>query len=262
MVYTACVFLTHTPMSGHSKWHNIQARKSVTDAKKGQSYSKHAKLVEVAARSGGDIGINVSLRAAVERAKADGVPNANIERAIKKGTGELKDDTIISDALYEARGPANTVMLIDVLTDNKNRSLQSVKLILMKNGGELGAAGTVAWMFDKVGLIEISLAGGKSADEIELAAIDAGASDVNVEEGMVEVKTDPSDLHAVKVALEKAGHTISKSEITYLPKNTVEVSDVEKARQLLKLIELLEEDDDVTNVYGNYEIADSIAEEV
>ncbi len=249
-------------MSGHSKWHNIQARKSVTDAKKGKSYSKHAKLIEVAARSGGDMVTNTTLRAAVERAKADGVPNANIERSIKKGTGELKDDTVIVDALYEARGPANTVMLIDVLTDNKNRSLQSVKLILMKNGGELGAAGTAAWMFDKVGLIEVDLAGGKSADEVELAAIDAGASDVNVREGTVEVKTDPSDLHAVKVALEKSGYSVSKSEITYIPKNTVALDDADKARSVLKLIELLDEDDDVTNVFSNFEIADSIADQV
>ncbi len=248
-------------MSGHSKWHNIQARKSVTDAKKGKSYSKHGKLIEVAARSGGDMAINPTLRSAVERAKADGVPNANVERAIKKGTGELKDDTVIVDALYEARGPANTVMLVDVLTDNKNRSLQSVKLILMKNGGEIGAAGTVAWMFDRVGLLEID-ASGKSVDDIELAAIDAGASDVSVHENIVEAKTDPSDLHAVKVALEKAGYTISKSEITYLPKNTVMIEDAEKARSVLKLIELLEDDDDVTNVYSNFEIADSIAEEV
>lgn len=248
-------------MSGHSKWHNIQARKSVTDAKKGKSYSKHGKLIEVAARSGGDMVINPTLRSAVERAKADGVPNANVERAIKKGTGELKDDTVITDALYEARGPANTVMLVDVLTDNKNRSLQSVKLILMKHGGELGAAGTVAWMFDRVGLLGID-ASGKSVDDIELSAIDAGASDVNVGEGMVEVKTDPSDLHAVKVALEKAGYSVTKSEITYLPKNTIAIEDAEKARQILKLIELLEEDDDVTNVYSNFEIADSIADEV
>ncbi len=248
-------------MSGHSKWHNIQARKSVTDAKKGKSYSKHAKLIEVAARSGGDMVTNTFLRSAVERAKADGVPNANIERAVKKGTGELKDDTVIVDALYEVRGPANTVMLVDVLTDNKNRSLQSVKLILMKNGGALGESGTVTWLFDKVGLIEID-ATGKSVDDIELAAIDAGASDVSVEGNMVEVKTAPSDLHTVKVSLEKAGYALAKSEITYLPKNMTTVSDVDKARQVLKLIELLEEDDDVTTVYTNFEVADEIAEEV
>ncbi len=257
-------------MSGHSKWHNIQARKSVTDAKKGKSYSKHAKLIEVAARSGGDMVTNTTLRSAVERAKADGVPNANIERSIKKGTGELKDDIIIVDALYEARGPANTVMLIDVLTDNKNRSLQSVKLVLMKHGGEMSAPGTAAWMFDKVGVIEIEIGSGNGgapadaavADEIELAAIDAGASDVSVEDGAVEVKTDPSQLHAVKVGLEKAGYTVTKSEITYVPKTTIAIDDAEKARAVLKLIELLEEDDDVTGVHGNFEIADSIAEEL
>lgn len=247
-------------MSGHSKWHNIQARKSVTDAKKGKSYSKHAKLIEVAARSGGDIVTNATLRSAVERAKADGVPNANIERSIKKGTGELKDDTVITEGLYEAFGPAGTVLLAEVLTDNKNRSLQSIKLILQKNGGAIGEAGTVAWMFDKVGLIEVALGGGKSADDIELAAIDAGASDVSVEDGYVEVKTDPSDLHAVKKSLETAGCTIKKSEITYVPKNTLQVADVEKAKQVLKLIDLLEEDDDVTNVFSNFEVADEIAD--
>lgn len=249
-------------MSGHSKWHNIQARKSVTDAKKGKSYSKHAKLIEVAARSGGDIVTNATLRSAVERAKADGVPNANIERSIKKGTGELKDDTVIVDALYEARGPANTVMLIDVLTDNKNRSLQSVKLILQKNGGALGESGTVAWLFDKVGLMEVVLPAGTSAEDVELAAIDAGASDVSVEESMVEVRTEPSDLHAVKKKLEDAGYTIPKSEITYIPKNKVMIDDVEKAKQTLRLIDLLEEDDDVTAVHSNFEIADEIAEQV
>jgi len=247
-------------MSGHSKWHNIQARKSVTDAKKGKSYSKHAKLIEVAARSGGDIVTNATLRSAVERAKADGVPNANIERSIKKGTGELKDDTVITEGLYEAFGPAGTVLLAEVLTDNKNRSLQSIKLILQKNGGAIGEAGTVAWMFDKVGLIEVALGSGKNADDIELAAIDAGASDVSVEDGYVEVKTDPSDLHAVKKSLETAGCTIKKSEITYVPKNTLQVADVEKAKQVLKLIDLLEEDDDVTNVFSNFEVADEIAD--
>lgn len=249
-------------MSGHSKWHNIQARKSVTDAKKGKSYSKHAKLIEVAARGGGDMNANAVLRSAVDRAKADGVPSANIERAIKKGTGELKDDTIISDALYEARGPAGTVLLADVLTDNKNRSLQSVKLILQKNGGSIGEAGTVAWMFDRVGLIDVPLDAGKSAEDIELLAIDAGASDVSAEDGYVEVRTEPSGLHAVKKSLEAAGCKIKKSEITFVPKNTVRIDDIEKARQILKLIELLEEDDDVTNVYSNFEIADEIAEEV
>lgn len=247
-------------MSGHSKWHNIQARKSVTDAKKGQSYSKHAKLIEVAARSGGDMVTNSTLRSAVERAKADGVPNANIERSIKKGTGELKDDTVITEGLYEAFGPAGTVLLAEVLTDNKNRSLQSIKLILQKNGGAIGEAGTVAWMFDKVGLIEVALGGNKTADDIELAAIDAGASDVSVEDGYVEVRTDPSDLHAVKKGLEAAGCTIKKSEITYIPKNTLQVADVEKAKQVLKLIDLLEEDDDVTNVFSNFEVADEIAD--
>lgn len=250
-------------MSGHSKWHNIQARKSVTDAKKGKSYSKHAKLIEVAARSGGDLNANAVLRSAVDRAKADGVPSANIERAIKKGTGELKDDTIISDALYEARGPAGTVLLADVLTDNKNRSLQSVKLILQKNGGSLGEAGTVAWMFDRVGLIDVAVDDGKkSMEEIELLAIDSGASDVSTEDGYVEVRTEPSALHSVKKSLEAAGCNIRKSEITFVPKNTVRIDDIEKARQILKLIELLEEDDDVTNVYSNFEIADEIAEQV
>lgn len=241
-------------MSGHSKWHNIQAKKSVTDAKKGKSYSKHAKLIEVAARSGGDMVTNPTLRAAVERAKMDGVPNANIERAVKKGTGELKDDLVIVDALYEVRGPASTVMLVDVLTDNKNRSLQSVKLILQKNGGMMSEAGSVAWMFDKVGLLAVTIGGGKTADDIELAAIDAGASDVNVEDEYVEVRTEPSDLHAVKHRLEAAGYTISKSEITYIPKNTVEISDTERAHQIIKLVDLLEEDDDVTEVYGNFDI--------
>lgn len=249
-------------MSGHSKWHNIQARKSVTDAKKGKSYSKHAKLIEVAARGGGDMNANAVLRSAVDRAKADGVPSANIERAIKKGTGELKDDTIISDALYEARGPAGTVLLADVLTDNKNRSLQSVKLILQKNGGSIGEAGTVAWMFDRVGLIDVAIDSGKSAEDIELSAIDAGASDVSVEDGYVEVRTEPASLHSVKKSLEAAGCKIRKSEITFVPKNTVRIDDAEKARQILRLIELLEEDDDVTNVYSNFEIADEIAEEV
>lgn len=241
-------------MSGHSKWHNIQAKKSVTDAKKGKSYSKHAKLIEVAARSGGDMVTNPTLRAAVERAKMDGVPNANIERAVKKGTGELKDDLVIVDALYEVRGPASTVMLVDVLTDNKNRSLQSVKLILQKNGGMMSEAGSVAWMFDKVGLLAVTIGGGKTADDIELAAIDAGASDVNVEDEYVEVRTEPSDLHAVKMKLEQAGCTISKSEITYIPKNTVEISDAEASAKILKLVDLLEEDDDVTEVYGNFDI--------
>lgn len=257
-------------MSGHSKWHNIQARKSVTDAHKGKLYSKHGKLIEVAARSGGDPGTNATLRSAIERAKFDGVPNANIDRAVKKGTGELKDGSEIVEVMYEGFGPGGTAMYVQVLTDNKNRSYQSVKNILSKHGGAIGEAGVVGWMFDKRGMIEVDVGGGAkgvggvnsgvSLDDLELMAIDAGASDVQREEGALTVYTDPSSLHEVKKKLESQDVAVKKSEITFVPKNLVSIGDVDMAKKIFTLLEIFDEDDDVTQVFSNYDIPDEIME--
>lgn len=246
-------------MSGHSKWHNIQARKSVTDAHKGKLYSKHAKLIEVSARSGGDPGTNAILRSAIERAKLDGVPNANIDRAIKKGTGELKDGAEIVEVMYEGFGPGGTAMYIQVLTDNKNRSYQSVKNILSKHGGAIGEAGVVGWMFEKRGMIEVDPKG-RPLDDLELTAIDAGASDVQREDDTLIVYTEPSSLHEVKKKFESQGVTVKKSEITFVPKNLVAIGDVETAKKIFTLLEVFDEDDDVTQVFSNYDIADAITE--
>lgn len=255
-------------MSGHSKWHNIQAKKSVSDSKKGKLYSKHAKLIEVAARHGGDDPTtNVTLRTAIEKAKLDNVPNANIERAVKKGSGDLKDGTEITEGMYEGFAPGGVALYIQVLTDNKNRSLQSIKLLLSKHGGSLGASGVVGWMFERVGVLKVSGAG-KSPDDIELAAIDAGASDIEHDDSAgdngagVTVYTEPQQLHEVKTKLAAAGFTVTSSELTYRAKNTAPVSDLDIARRILSLIDLLEEDDDVTAVYNNAQIDDAIVEQL
>lgn len=263
-------------MSGHSKWHNIQAKKSVSDSKKGKLYSKHAKLIEVAARHGGDDPTtNVTLRGAIEKAKLDNVPNANIERAVKKGSGDLKDGIEITEGMYEGFAPGGVALYIQVLTDNKNRSLQSIKLLLSKHGGSLGASGSIGWMFERVGVLKVSGAG-KSPDDIELAAIDAGARDVEHDDdadadagggagggsATVTVYTEPQQLHEVKTKLASAGFTVTSSELTYRAKNTAPVSDLDTARRILSLIDLLEEDDDVTAVYNNAQIDDAIVEQL
>ncbi len=247
-------------MSGHSKWHSIKHKKGAADAKRGKVFTKHAKLIAIAAGSGGDPEMNPSLRSAIINAKVDNVPNANIEKAVKKGCGDDKDAAVLVEAMYEAYGPEGTAILIEVITDNKNRAVTSVKTIVTKNGGRMGEAGSVSWMFERKGLI-IAKAPGTDIEESELAAIDAGADDVSILEGLtLEILTKDTDLMKVRENLEKSGFVVEKAEISFIPKNTVKIVDFEKAKKILNFMDAIDEDEDVSNVYSNFDIAEEIME--
>ncbi|MCD6109539.1 YebC/PmpR family DNA-binding transcriptional regulator [bacterium] len=245
-------------MSGHSKWHSIKHKKGLADAKRGKIFTIHSKLITIATREGGgDPETNSSLRTAIDNAKTANVPNTNIERAIKRGTGELKDQAEITENMYEGYGPAGIAVYIQTLTDNKNRTVASVKSILTKNGGNMGTAGSVAYLFHKKGLISL-VAEPDKHEEIELSAIDAGAEDIKIDENNVEIYTDPKNLHEVKRKLEEADIAVESAEITFIPENEIKIDDETKARKVLKFMDALEEDDDVTNVYSNFDIPEEI----
>ena len=249
-------------MSGHSKWHSIKHKKGALDAKRGKVFTKHAKLITIAARDGGaDPEMNPGLRSAITNAKGDNVPNANIEKAIAKGAGGDKDGAQLAELMYEGFGPAGTAMYVQVITDNKNRSAANVRIIMQKNGGQMGGAGSVGHMFEKKGVI-LAKAGSMDADEAELAAIDAGAEDISVEEGEFEIITAPSDLMKVNDGLKAAGFEVEKAEFDFIGKNPVKIDSLDDAKKVLKLVEALEDDEDVSNVYSNFDIPMEILEQV
>jgi len=253
-------------MSGHSKWSSIKHKKAAEDNKRGKIFTKHAKLVAVAARRGGDPNMNPTLRAAIDNARAENMPLDNIERAIKKGTGEGKDAAQIEEVMYEGYGPGGVAIYIEALTDNRNRTIANLKHIVSKNGGNLGAAGSVGYMFQRRGLVEIPLvessSGNKSEDEIELAAIDAGADDVVKQEGLIEVFTNPHEVMQVKKKLESAGLKVGAARLTYVAQTEVAISDPGTAKKLIDLIEAIEEDEDVTVVYSNDTIPGDVMDKI
>lgn len=250
-------------MSGHSKWHSIKHKKAATDAKKGKIFTKHAKLVAIAARGGGDPDKNPSLRLAIDNARAENMPRENIERAIKKGTGETKGAAVMEEIFYEGFGPGGAALYIETLTDNRNRTLTNVKHIFTKHGGNFGSAGTVGYLFKKKGVINVKISeSGKKEEDIELAAIDAGADDVVSDGELVTIYTEPTAVMKVRAALEGAGVKVETASQTYLPQTNVKIEDVETARQLLKLVDLIEEDEDVSEVHGNFDIAEEILEKL
>lgn len=248
-------------MSGHSKWHSIKHKKGALDAKRGKIFTKHAKLISIAARNGGDPKMNPTLRTAIVNAKADGVPNSNIEKAIKHGSGEDKNGVSYEEIMYEGYGPDGTAMLIEVITDNKNRAITNVKTIITKNGGRMGDPGSVSFLFKRKGLI-IAKCEDKNPEEAELMAIDAGAEDLTIQDGEFEIVTNDTHLMRVRDNLEKAGFVIEKAEIVYLPKNIVRIDTPEKAKKVLNLMDVLEDDDDVLNVHSNFDIPEEIMKAV
>lgn len=247
-------------MAGHSKWSNIKHRKGAQDKKRAKLFTKLGKELTIAAKEGGkDIDFNPRLRLALEKAKAGNMPKDNIERAIKKGTGELEGADFV-EMRYEGYGPAGTAFIVDVVTDNKNRSASSVRSTFSKKGGNLGTDGAVAWMFNKNGLIEIA-AEGVDEEELMMTALEAGAEDVKAEDDMFEVLTDPANFQEVLSALTEAGYKYEEAEITMIPENKVEITDVDTAKKVLALYETLEDIEDVNDVYSNFEISDEIMEE-
>lgn len=245
-------------MSGHSKWSTIKHKKAATDAKKGKEFTRASNLISLAAKNGGDPAMNPALALAIDKAKAVNMPRANIERAIKKGTGEL-GGAMIEETVYEGYGPGGIAILIETASDNKNRTVSEVRATLTKHGGNMASSGAVAYNFDHRGQIDLSLGDqSMTEDEIEEVIIDSGASDFEMEEGQVIVYTDSKDLIAVKKSLESTGVVVGSAELTYVATNEVAVSEKEKAEKLIKLVETLEDLDDVVNVYNNADIAEDV----
>jgi YebC/PmpR family DNA-binding regulatory protein len=245
-------------MSGHSKWHSIRHKKGAVDAKRGKIFTKLIKEITVAARlGGGDPDGNPRLRTAVAAAKAENMPKENIERAVKKGTGEL-EGVSYEESSYEGYGPGGVALLVDCLTDNRNRAVAEVKHLFERHGGRLGEPGCVAWIFDNKGLIAFDK---NKVDEEQLLelALEAGAEDVKEEETQFEVITNPAEFEAVKTAIDDAGLPYTLAEITKIPKNTVKL-DGKHAEQMLKLMQGIEDNEDVNHVYANFDISDDVLE--
>src|ERR1043165_3634272 len=245
-------------MSGHSKWSTIKHKKAAKDAKRGKIFTKLIKEITVAARiGGGDINANPRLRTAVLTARANSMPGENIDRAIKKGTGEL-EGVNYEEIQYEGYGPGGAAILAQVLTDNKNRTVSEIRRLFTKHGGNLGETGCVAWMFDKMGLITVEKASVEEERLMDLV-LEAGAEDVRDEGEIFEVVTRPEDFEKVKDKLDKEKIPIASAQITMVPKNTVDI-DERHAEQILKLTEELEDHDDVKSVSANFNIPDELME--
>jgi YebC/PmpR family DNA-binding regulatory protein len=243
-------------MSGHSKWANIKHKKARGDAAKGNIFSKMAKEIIVAARhGGGNPDGNFRLAAAIAEARKNNVPWDNIQRAIKRGTGEL-DGTILEELTYEGYGPAGVAVLVDCMTDNRNRTAGDVRYIFSKNGGNLGESGSVAWQFKKRGYITVERESGINEDDLMMLVLDAGAEDMESgDDTMFEIYTNPDDLYVVRQFLEGKQVKVSSSEITMVPSVTVQVAGKE-ADLILKMMESLEEHEDVQKVYANFDMSD------
>ena len=247
-------------MAGHSKWAQIKRKKGVTDAKRGQLFTKLGRELAVAARQGGpNPDENPNLRLAIERARQNNMPKDNIQRAIERATSAA-DAAQLEEIRYEAYGPGGAALLIDSLTDNRNRTVSEVRAALTRAGVSMAESGAVAWIFEQKGVIGVDLEAGVDADEVALAAIDGGAEDVAVEPDLVEVITAPGDLEQARSSVEQAGVAVASAEVIMRPTNTVEVGG-DKARALMRLIDSLEELDDVQRVFTNADFPDAVLAE-
>lgn len=248
-------------MSGHSKWSTIKRKKEKTDAERGKLFTKVIKELTIAARiGGGDPDANPRLRAAILAAKAVNMPASNIEKAIKKGTGELPGVTY-EETTYEGYGPGGVAVFLEITTDNKNRTVAEIRYLFTRYGGNLGETGSVSWMFEKKGIIYVEKSKVKSEDQLLTVVLEAGAVDMTSDAGNYEITTPPHDLEEVKQALEKNQIPYSQAEITLLPKSQVKLEGKD-AEQMLKLMDALEDHDDVQKVYANFDIAEEIMEKM
>jgi YebC/PmpR family DNA-binding regulatory protein len=243
-------------MSGHSKWAQIKRQKGVADSRRGQLFTKLGREVTVAARQGGpDAAANFRLRLAIQKARDSNMPADTIERAIKRATGGA-DAAALSEVNYEGYGPGGAAILVEALTDNRNRTVADVRATFSSAGGSLGETGCVAWLFESRGVVTVPVRD-QAGDDLALLAIDAGAEDVKVEDDAVEVHTQPADLENVRRSLEEAGVSVASAEISMVPKNTVSLGEKE-AMQTLRLLDRLEELDDIQRVYSNADFPDSV----
>src|SRR5690625_462683 len=242
-------------MAGHSKWSNIKRHKAAQDQKKGKIFARHSKNIYTAAKEGGgDPDMNPNLRLAIEKARADNMPNDNIQRAIQKATGTL-EGARYEEVTYEGYGPGGIAVIVEVVTDNRNRTAGEVRHAFSKNGGNLGETGSVSFLFDRKGYFAILNNDEIDEDEITLVAIEAGADDIEITEEVIEIFSQPTDFHKVNKALNEAGYNIEEAELTYLPHNYVQL-DQEKEEKMLALIDMLEDDEDVQGVHHNLEISE------
>lgn len=247
-------------MSGHSKWSTIKHKKAATDAKRGKAFTKLIKEITVSARDGGgDQAANPRLRTAIANAKSVNMPNDNMERAIKKGTGELPGVTY-DEVSYEGYGMGGVAVMVDVMTDNKNRTVAEIRSIFTKSGGSVGENGCVSWMFDKKGLVTVS-ADAVEEDKMMEIVLDAGAEDLTMSGGIYEIKTPIDKLEPVRDAIAAKNLKIEAAEITMIPQSTVKLGE-EDAKKMLRLMDALDDQDDVQKVYANFDIPDEIMEKL
>jgi YebC/PmpR family DNA-binding regulatory protein len=249
-------------MSGHSKWSSIKHKKGAADAKRGQLFSKLSRAIIVAAKEGGpDPGANLALQNAVEKARSYSMPKDNIERAIAKGSGADAEAASFETVVYEGYGPEGVAVLVEALTDNRNRTASEVRHAFTKYGGNLGTTGAVAWQFERRGVILVG-AEGTDEDDLVLLAADAGADDVALDGSTFVVTSPPETMSSVRVALEVAGVAVDSVQLAMVPKTTVAVSDESTARRIVKLVEGLEDTEDVQEVYANFDIPEAVLEAV
>jgi len=247
-------------VSGHSKWSSIKHKKGAADAKRGQLFSKLSRAIIVAAREGGpDPEGNAALATAIQKARDNSMPKDNIERAIARGSGASGDGQAYEQVTYEGYGPNGVAVLVEALTDNRNRTSSEVRHVFAKNDGNLGTSGSVAWLFERRGVVLVD-ADTADEDEVMLAAADGGADDVGREESSLEITSAPEALASVRSALEEAGIAVESAELTMLPKTTVAIDDESAAKKLLRLVDALEELDDVQDVYANFDIPERVLE--
>jgi YebC/PmpR family DNA-binding regulatory protein len=249
-------------MSGHSKWATTKHKKAVIDARRGKLFAKLVKSVEVAAKTGGgDPSGNPTLADAIAKAKSQSVPNENIDRAVKRGSGELGDGVNYEEITYEAYGPDGVAMLIECLTDNRNRAASDVRVAITRNGGRVADPGSVSYLFNRKGVLLVEKTEGLAEDDVLMAVLDAGAEEVNDLDESFEVQTDATDLHAVRAAVTSAGLSLQSAEIAWMPSVSVPLEE-ESARKVLRLVDALEDLDDVQNIWFNADISDDVLESV
>ena len=243
-------------MSGHSKWHNIQAKKGKADAARGAIFTKIGREIAIAVREGGaNPDNNNRLRDIIAKAKANNMPNDNIMRSIKKASGELSNVTY-EEITYEGYGPGGVAVIVKTITDNRNRTASDVRHCFAKNAGNMGTTGSVSFMFDEKGVLVVERTPGSDEEEMMMLALDAGAEDIKADEDVYEIYTTPGDFSAVREALEAQGLTFLSAEVSMIPQNTVAVTDEEVLKNVLRMLEMLEENDDVQSVYHNADLPD------
>jgi YebC/PmpR family DNA-binding regulatory protein len=248
-------------MSGHSKWSSIKHKKGAADAKRGKLFSKLSRAIIVAAKEGGpDPAGNLALQNAIEKARSYSMPKDNIERAIARGSGQDSDAGSFETIVYEGYGAGGIAVMVEALTDNRNRTASEVRHLFAKNDGNLGETGGVAWLFERRGVVLVD--GSADEDELMLAAAEGGADDIERDGSSWQITSAPEQLAAVRTAVEAAGFTVDSADLTMIPKTTIEVDDESQAKKILRLVDALEDNDDVQEVYANFDIPERVLEEV